>query len=115
MILDIYKATGDLNFVKRVFPSLLKEHSFWMSGKPLRNAAVQLCFCIFHMVKNQSKVASTLLDAEVHNVAIMDKHGEVHNLCRYQAMFNKPRPESATIVKSLPNLPLSWGNFSRGH
>jgi alpha,alpha-trehalase len=34
MILDIYKATGDLDFVKRVFPSLLKEHSFWMSGKP---------------------------------------------------------------------------------
>ncbi|TVT97637.1 hypothetical protein EJB05_57087, partial [Eragrostis curvula] len=69
MILEIYKATGDLDFVKRVFPSLLKEHSFWTS--------------------------------EVHNVAIMDKHGQVHNLCRYQAMWNKPRPESATIDEQL--------------
>jgi hypothetical protein len=67
------------------------------------------------MVKKLSKVTSTLLDAEVHNVAIMDKHGEVHNLCRYQAMWNKPRPESASIVKSLPNLPFSWGIFARGH
>ncbi|GJM91259.1 hypothetical protein PR202_ga07618 [Eleusine coracana subsp. coracana] len=84
MILDIYKATGDLDFVKKSFPSLLKEHSFWTS--------------------------------EVHNVAIMDKHGQVHNLCRYQAMWNKPRPESATIVKSLlSSLLLSWGNFARGH
>ncbi|TVU31968.1 hypothetical protein EJB05_23684 [Eragrostis curvula] len=65
MILDIYKATGDLDFVRRTFSSLLKEHRFWMS--------------------------------EVHNVVIMDKHGQVHNLCRYQAMWNKPRPESATI------------------
>ncbi|KAK3153109.1 hypothetical protein QOZ80_2BG0167930 [Eleusine coracana subsp. coracana] len=69
MILDIYKATGDLDFVKRTFPSLLKEHIFWTS--------------------------------EVHNVAIMDKHGQVHNLCRYQAMWNKPRPESATIDEQL--------------
>uniref|UniRef100_A0A0E0BCT1 Trehalase n=1 Tax=Oryza glumipatula TaxID=40148 RepID=A0A0E0BCT1_9ORYZ len=65
MVLDIYMATGDMAFVRRVFPSLLKEHSFWMS--------------------------------EVHNVAVMDNHGRVHNLSRYQAMWNKPRPESATI------------------
>ncbi|KAL6642811.1 hypothetical protein ACP70R_020992 [Stipagrostis hirtigluma subsp. patula] len=69
MVLDIYKATGDLNFVKRAFPSLLKEHKFWMS--------------------------------EVHNVAIMDSHGRVHNLSRYQAMWNKPRPESATTDEEL--------------
>uniref|UniRef100_J3N468 Trehalase n=1 Tax=Oryza brachyantha TaxID=4533 RepID=J3N468_ORYBR len=69
MILDIYMATGDMVFVKRAFPSLLKEHSFWMSG--------------------------------VHNVAIMDNHGRLHNLSRYQAMWNKPRPESATIDEEL--------------
>ncbi|KAF0930483.1 hypothetical protein E2562_032907 [Oryza meyeriana var. granulata] len=69
MILDIYMATGDMVFVRRAFPSLLKEHSFWMS--------------------------------EVHNVAIMDNHGHVHNMSRYQAMWNKPRPESATIDEEL--------------
>ncbi|KAG8084107.1 hypothetical protein GUJ93_ZPchr0010g8488 [Zizania palustris] len=65
MVLDIYMATGDMVFLKRAFPSLLKEYSFWMS--------------------------------DIHNVAIMDNHGRVHNLSRYQAMWNKPRPESATI------------------
>lgn len=69
MVLEIYTATGDLGFVRRVFPSLLKEHSFWTS--------------------------------ELHNVAIMDSHGLVHNLSRYQAMWNKPRPESATIDEEL--------------
>uniref|UniRef100_A0A0A9EXF6 Trehalase n=1 Tax=Arundo donax TaxID=35708 RepID=A0A0A9EXF6_ARUDO len=69
MVLDIYRETDDLGFVRRAFPSLLKEHSFWMS--------------------------------EIHNVAIMDNHGRVHNLSRYQAMWNKPRPESATIDEEL--------------
>uniref|UniRef100_A0A0A9B0I3 Trehalase n=1 Tax=Arundo donax TaxID=35708 RepID=A0A0A9B0I3_ARUDO len=64
MVLAIYSATGDLGFVKKSFPSLLKEHSFWMS--------------------------------DVHKVAIRDNHGRIHNLARYQAMWNKPRPESAT-------------------
>ncbi|KAM0914025.1 hypothetical protein ACQ4PT_011740 [Festuca glaucescens] len=69
MVLEIYMATGDLGLVRRAFPSLLKEHSFWIS--------------------------------ELHNVAIMDNDGCVHNLSRYQAMWNKPRPESATIDEEL--------------
>ncbi|KAL6906457.1 hypothetical protein ACP4OV_004058 [Aristida adscensionis] len=69
MVLDIYRATGDLSFLRRVFPALLKEHSFWVS--------------------------------EVHNVVIMDNQGRVHNLSRYQARWNKPRPESATIDEEL--------------
>ncbi|XP_062205881.1 probable trehalase [Phragmites australis] len=69
MVLDIYRETGDLSFVRRAFPTLLKEHSFWMS--------------------------------EIHNVSIMDSHGRVHNLSRYQAMWNRPRPESATIDEEL--------------
>nr|CAD1835463.1 unnamed protein product [Ananas comosus var. bracteatus] len=48
MVYDIYMRTQDLEFVKKAFPSLLKEHSFWVS--------------------------------------------DVH-----KAMWNKPRPESATI------------------
>lgn len=32
MIYDIYKKTGDLNFVKKSLPALLKEHDFWNSG-----------------------------------------------------------------------------------
>lgn len=69
MVLEIYRATGDVEFVRTVFHSLLKEHSFWMS--------------------------------EIHNVAIADNHGRVHNLSRYQARWNKPRPESATIDEEL--------------
>jgi hypothetical protein len=44
--------------------------------------------------------------AELHNVVIMDNDGCVHNLSRYQAMWNKPRPESATIVRSLASVML---------
>jgi neutral trehalase len=69
MVLELYTATGDLDLLRRTFPSLLKEHSFWVS--------------------------------ELHNVAIMDNDGCVHNLSRYQAMWNKPRPESATIDEEL--------------
>ncbi|CAL5001319.1 unnamed protein product [Urochloa decumbens] len=39
--------------------------------------------------------------SEIHSVAIRDNHGHVHNLSRYQAKWNKPRPESATIDKEL--------------
>ncbi|XP_066389780.1 probable trehalase [Miscanthus floridulus] len=69
MVLEVYRATRDVEFVRKVFPSLLKEHNFWMS--------------------------------EIHNVAIADNHGQVHNLSRYQARWNKPRPESATIDEEL--------------
>ncbi|CAN6300387.1 unnamed protein product [Urochloa humidicola] len=69
MVLDVYGATGDVEFVRRAFPSLLKEHRFWIS--------------------------------EIHNVPIRDNHGQVHNLSRYQARWNKPRPESATIDEEL--------------
>ncbi|XP_020093374.1 probable trehalase isoform X1 [Ananas comosus] len=65
MVYDIYMRTQDLEFVKKAFPSLLKEHSFWVS--------------------------------DVHKVTIRDVQGHEHSLCRYQAMWNKPRPESATI------------------
>nr|CAD1835474.1 unnamed protein product [Ananas comosus var. bracteatus] len=65
MVYDIYKRTEDLEFVKKAYPSLLKEYSFWVS--------------------------------DVHKVIIRDVQGHEHSLCRYQAMWNKPRPESATI------------------
>ncbi|ERN19328.1 probable trehalase [Amborella trichopoda] len=32
MIWEIYMRTGDLDFVKKSFPALLKEHKFWNSG-----------------------------------------------------------------------------------
>ena len=40
MVLEIYSATGDLDLVKKAFPSLLKEHSFWMSGLLLNSANI---------------------------------------------------------------------------
>ncbi|KAJ0962110.1 hypothetical protein J5N97_029938 [Dioscorea zingiberensis] len=75
MVFDIYKRTGDLAFVKKALPALLKEHRFWNSG--------------------------------IHRVIIRDAHGHRHTLSRYYAMWNKPRPESATIdeesASKLPN------------
>ncbi|KVH95295.1 Glycoside hydrolase, family 37 [Cynara cardunculus var. scolymus] len=35
----------------------------------------------------------------IHNVTIEDAHGTAHNLSRYYAMWNQPRPESCTIDK----------------
>ncbi|KAK9275467.1 hypothetical protein L1049_022734 [Liquidambar formosana] len=32
MIYDLYKRTGDMEFVRKSLPALLKEHSFWNSG-----------------------------------------------------------------------------------
>ncbi|KAF6146017.1 hypothetical protein GIB67_033376 [Kingdonia uniflora] len=66
MVSDIYNRTGDLEFVKRSLPSLLKEYKFWNSG--------------------------------IHKVKIQDARGHNHTLSRYYAMWNKPRPESSTIV-----------------
>ncbi|CAL5013388.1 unnamed protein product [Urochloa decumbens] len=39
--------------------------------------------------------------SEIHSVAIRDNRGHVHNLSRYQANWNRPRPESATIDEEL--------------
>ncbi|OAY59719.1 trehalase [Manihot esculenta] len=38
-------------------------------------------------------------NSEVHKVTIQDAQGRNHTLSRYYAMWNKPRPESATIDK----------------
>nr|XP_010919275.1 probable trehalase [Elaeis guineensis] len=65
MVFEIYKRTGDLAFVKKSLPSLLKEHSFWNS--------------------------------DIHKVIIQDLQGCKHSVSRYYAMWNKPRPETATI------------------
>ncbi|KAL0904258.1 hypothetical protein M5K25_026343 [Dendrobium thyrsiflorum] len=64
MVMEIYMKTGDLAFVNKSFPSLVKEHTFWNSG--------------------------------IHKVMIRDLQGHEHSLSRYFAMWNKPRPESAT-------------------
>ncbi|XP_038977904.1 probable trehalase isoform X2 [Phoenix dactylifera] len=65
MVFEIYMRTGDLAFVKKSLPSLLKEHSFWNS--------------------------------DIHKVIIQDLQGCKHSVSHYYAMWNKPRPESATI------------------
>ncbi|XP_008799558.1 probable trehalase [Phoenix dactylifera] len=65
MVFEIYMRTGDLAFVKKSLPSLLKEHSFWNSA--------------------------------IHKVIIQDLQGCKHSVSHYYAMWNKPRPESATI------------------
>lgn len=37
----------------------------------------------------------------IHKVTIEDEQGNIHSLSRYYAMWNKPRPESSTIVCSV--------------
>ncbi|XP_025801375.1 probable trehalase [Panicum hallii] len=69
MVLEIYFGTGDLDLVKKAFPSLLKEHNFWMS--------------------------------DFHRVMVRDNQGQIHSLTRYQATWNKPRPESATTDEQM--------------
>ena len=34
---DVYRATGDLNFLKRAFPTLKKEYDFWMTRRKTEN------------------------------------------------------------------------------
>ncbi|XP_073111925.1 probable trehalase isoform X2 [Elaeis guineensis] len=65
MVFEIYRRSGDLAFVKKSLPSLLKEHSFWNS--------------------------------DIHKVIIQDLQGCKHSVSHYYAMWNKPRPETATI------------------
>nr|GEU36558.1 probable trehalase [Tanacetum cinerariifolium] len=40
----------------------------------------------------------------IHNVAIEDDQGLTHNLSRYYAMWNQPRPESFTIERIIEEL-----------
>lgn len=35
----------------------------------------------------------------IHKVTIQDAQGSNHSLSRYYALWNKPRPESSTIVR----------------
>ncbi|CAN6484843.1 unnamed protein product [Victoria cruziana] len=65
MVMEIYKSTGDVNFVKETFPNLLKEHEYWNS--------------------------------KIHKVIVHDAQGRNHTLNRYNARWNRPRPESGTI------------------
>ncbi|KAK1258408.1 putative trehalase [Acorus gramineus] len=67
MVFEIFSRTGDLDFIKKCLPSLLKEHHFWNSG--------------------------------IHKLTFQDSQGKKHSLSRYYAMWNKPRPESATMDK----------------
>ncbi|XP_031478061.1 probable trehalase [Nymphaea colorata] len=64
MVMEIYKSTGDVDFVKETFPYLLKEHGYWNS--------------------------------KIHTVVVHDAEGRTHTLNRYNARWNKPRPESGT-------------------
>ncbi|CAN1779151.1 TRE1 [Linum perenne] len=65
MVYEIYNKTGDVKFVMKALPALIKEHEFWTSGQ--------------------------------HNITIHDGKSAKHSLSRYYAMWNTPRPESATI------------------
>ncbi|XP_068655699.1 probable trehalase [Aristolochia californica] len=68
MILEIYKKTGDLALVKRAFPSLRKEHQFWISG--IHNLTIQDAHGYTHSMSryfarwNQPRPESATTDEE---------------------------------------------------
>ncbi|KAL9330054.1 hypothetical protein ACSQ67_005057 [Phaseolus vulgaris] len=78
MVYEIYCTTGDVELVKRSLPALLKEYEFWNSG---------YVYLLLHLV-------------EIHKVTILDAQGCPHTLNRYNAMWDKPRPESSTKDKA---------------
>lgn len=104
MIYEIYKRTGDINLVKKALPALLKEHKFWNSGA--RN--IPMC-CVsddyFRLLTVLLCLPSKpICFIGIHKVTIRDSNGCTHNMSRYYAMWNKPRPESSTIVCSFPEI-----------
>ncbi|KAJ4840930.1 Trehalase [Turnera subulata] len=75
------------------------------SQPPLLSAMVYEIFKRTGDVELAKKALPVLLkehkfwNSGVHRVTVEDDHGENHNLSRYYAMWNEPRPESSTIDK----------------
>lgn len=109
MIHEIYQRTGDINLIKKALPALIKEHGFWNSGAHnltffcfflcLLFSAFPVIFCLYWLLLLHYQ--NLLVMIGVHKVTIRDSEGCSHNLSRYYAMWNKPRPESATMVFSI--------------
>jgi hypothetical protein len=96
MVYEIYNRTCDVELVRKALPALLKEHAFWNSGTLL----ISYFFFLFLSFVIWAFVNITVLVVEIHKVTIQDAQGFNHNLSRYYAIWNKPRPESSTIVRS---------------
>lgn len=102
MVRAIYRSTHDINLVGKAVPVLLKEHEFWNSG----NKAFPTGAASF----NSTSFNFTFLNcAGVHRIVVQDAQAESYYLSRYYAMWDKPRPESSTIV-SFWSLQVSHNN-----
>ena len=115
MVHAIYSRTGDMQLVRKSLPALLKEYHFWNSGTMIyiyilfRWSLNRLFFVFKWTYVYISSLASffvawTFLTISfsavvgIHKVTIQDAQSCNHTLNRYYAMWNKPRPESSTIV-----------------
>ncbi|CAM8881819.1 unnamed protein product [Rhodiola kirilowii] len=96
MVHEIYGRTHDTELVKVAVPALFKEHTFWTSGTPGQ-------FLVFGLIiekllqQNFCYILDFTCASGIHKVAIRDAEGTEHMLSRYYAMWDEPRPESATI------------------
>lgn len=73
-------------------------------GTPFIHALIySLNICEHMNVWGQIKYLSILvfifIVEGIHKVIVQDAKGSLHTLNRYYAMWNKPRPESSTIVR----------------
>lgn len=115
MVYEIYSRTGDMDFARKSLPALLKEHHFWNSGE-LKVSSLPYLFILDHLTWGLTCLLSseltnsyvnlvqcpfTWIISGFHSVTILDAEGCNCTLSRYYAMWNKPRPESSTIVYAL--------------
>jgi len=105
MIYEIYRTTGDEELVKRSLPALLKEYEFWNSGINYATTFCldhyclrlgNICTCTFYLLV---RFIFLLHLVDIHKVTILDAQGCTHTLNRYNAMWDKPRPESFIKVR----------------
>lgn len=70
------------------------------------NFPVFKLFALSELAKMFSWFCACLFFSEgTHMVTIQDAQGYTHNLSRYYAKWNKPRPESSTIVWAIRHFP----------
>lgn len=126
MVCEIYKRSEDLELARKSLPALVKEYQFWNSGIWLVR---HFFFFFFPLVATHTHIYPKhlffhplqlvliftvlhVLLLGIHGVTIQDAETCDHTLSRYYAMWNKPRPESSTIVCFLQlNKPKIFCNF----
>lgn len=80
MVNEIFKSTGDADFVKHALPALIKEHRYWMTGPR------------YIKVRRDRLSDTNASDVAIYCHSLSDSSGM--GVSRYYAEWDKPRPES---------------------